>query len=178
MADKRQLRLDIKQKLEKLTDSEKEKMSQVIFNKVSALEEYKRAKSVFCFMSDFNEPYSIDFIKKAIKEGKKVYVPKTDEDTMSAVEIDEDTEFWFNKYGILEPKCGQSSENIDFTVVPVVGFDSQNNRLGHGKAYYDKFLSKVKTYKCGVAFECQRIDVPFAEIRDVPLDRVITNESN
>ena len=67
MADKRQLRLDIKQKLEKLTDSEKEKMSQVIFNKVSALEEYKRAKSVFCFMSDFNEPYSIDFIKKAIR---------------------------------------------------------------------------------------------------------------
>ena len=178
MADKRQLRLDIKQKLEKLTDSEKEKMSQVIFNKVSALEEYKRAKSVFCFMSDFNEPYSIDFIKKAIRLGKKVYVPKTDDGNMSAVEVDEDTEFWFNKYGILEPKDGHRSEDIDFTVVPMVGFDSQNNRLGHGKAYYDKFLSKVKTYKCGVAFGCQKIDVPFAESCDVPLDMVITDESN
>lgn len=178
MADKRQLRIEIKERLQRMTEVEKKKMSDTIFDKVLCCDEFKNAKSVFCYMSDFNEPYSIDFIKKAIRLGKKVYVPKTDEDTMTAVEIDEDTEFWFNKYGILEPKCGQSSENIDFTVVPVVGFDSQNNRLGHGKAYYDKFLSKVKTYKCGVAFECQRIDVPFAEIRDVPLDRVITNESN
>ncbi len=152
MADKRQLRIEIKERLQRMTEVEKKKMSDTIFDKVLSCDEFKNAKSVFCYMSVFNEPYSIDFIKKAIRLGKKVYVPQTDEDTMTAVEIDEDTEFWFNKYGILEPKCGQSSEN--------------------------KFLSKVKTYKCGVAFECQRIDVPFAEISDVPLDRVITNESN
>ncbi|MGN0796181.1 MAG: 5-formyltetrahydrofolate cyclo-ligase [Christensenellales bacterium] len=174
MSTKTELRKAVVDKIICLTDEEKADKSKAIFDEVLSLDAYKTSKSVFCFMSDFNEPYTIDFIKKAIKQGKTVYVPKIDGDDMQAIEIDIDTEFWYNKFGILEPKTGNIGKRFDFTVVPLVAFDSEMNRLGRGKGYYDRFLSKNKTYKCGVAFDCQLVDKIETESTDVKLDVVIS----
>ncbi len=173
MSSKDELRKIVKDKLNFLTDEEKENKSKEIFNEVLSHDKYKSAKTVFCFLSDFNEPYTIDFIKKAIRQGKTVYVPKIDGENMTAVEIDFDTEFWYNKFGILEPKTGKEGNSFDFTVVPMIAFDSELNRLGRGKGYYDRFLSKHKTYKCGVAFDCQMVEKIESESTDVKLDVVI-----
>ncbi len=35
-------------------------------------------------------------------------------------------------------------------IVPGMAFDKNNNRLGCGKAYYDKFLTKVNAFKISV----------------------------
>ena len=173
MQDKKELRNAVREKLKNLTDEEKAKKSSDIFSEILVLDQYKTAKNVFCFLSDFNEPYTIDFIKKAIKQGKTVFVPKLFGDEMKAIEIDVDTEFWYNGYGILEPKDGKEGNKFDFTVVPMLAFDENLNRLGRGKGYYDKFLSKNKTFKCGVAFDCQKVEKIDAEETDVKLDVVI-----
>ena len=173
MQDKKELRNAVREKLKNLTDEEKAKKSSGIFSEILGLEQYKTARNVFCFLSDFNEPYTIDFIKKAIKQGKTVFVPKLFGDEMKAIEIDVDTEFWYNGYGILEPKDGNEGNKFDFTVVPMLAFDEDLNRLGRGKGYYDKFLSKSKTFKCGVAFDCQKVEKIDAEETDVKLDVVI-----
>lgn len=173
MQDKKELRNAVREKLKNLTDEEKAKKSSDIFSEILELEQYKSARNVFCFLSDFNEPYTIDFIKKAIKQGKTVFVPKLFGDEMKAIEIDVDTEFWYNGYGILEPKDGKEGNKFDFTVVPMLAFDEDLNRIGRGKGYYDKFLSKNKTFKCGVAFDCQEIEKIDAEETDVKLDVVI-----
>lgn len=173
MQDKKELRNAVREKLKNMTDEEKAKKSSGIFSEILGLEQYKTARNVFCFLSDFNEPYTIDFIKKAIKQGKTVFVPKLFGDEMKAIEIDVDTEFWYNGYGILEPKDGKEGNMFDFTVVPMLAFDEDLNRLGRGKGYYDKFLSKNKTFKCGVAYDCQKVEKIDAEETDVKLDVVI-----
>ena len=47
-----------------------------------------------------------------------------------------------NEYGIIEPnKIIQIIPDIIF--VPMVGFDKNLNRLGYGKGYYDRTISKL-----------------------------------
>ena len=51
-----------------------------------------------------------------------------------------------NKYGIFEPtEINQITPDIIF--VPMVGFDKNLNRLGYGKGYYDKTISKLRKLK-------------------------------
>jgi 5-formyltetrahydrofolate cyclo-ligase len=47
-------------------------------------------------------------------------------------------------------------------------------RLGYGVGYYDRFLSRVRALKVGVAFEIQRVDQLPCEPHDMLLDAVIT----
>ena len=84
-----------------------------------------------------------------------------------------------NKFGFLEPKINSKSEIPDLMIVPTLVFDKDHNRLGYGKGYYDKFLSKyVKNKKniltIGLAFSFQKYKkLPTSKL-DVKLDYILT----
>ena len=46
-------------------------------------------------------------------------------------------------------------DQIDVVFVPLLIFDKQGHRIGYGKGYYDRFLSKCKkdTIKVGLAWQ-------------------------
>ena len=54
---------------------------------------------------------------------------------------------YVNKFGILEPI--NSGKNIipDLVMVPLAAFDSNLNRIGYGKGYYDRSLKKINKIK-------------------------------
>ena len=66
-----------------------------------------------------------------------------------------------NSFGMLDP-CVQKKFLVpDVMLVPLLAFDGQNNRLGYGKGFYDKYLSKFlkkrkKIITIGVAFSFQK----------------------
>ena len=53
----------------------------------------------------------------------------------------------YGPYNIKQPKEDVSKNismsQIDMVVVPAVAFDRQNNRLGRGAGYYDRFIKKI-----------------------------------
>jgi 5-formyltetrahydrofolate cyclo-ligase len=51
-----------------------------------------------------------------------------------------------NHFGIPEPINGKELkvEDIDIVLVPLLAFTSNGHRLGYGKGFYDRFLSKTK----------------------------------
>jgi 5-formyltetrahydrofolate cyclo-ligase len=61
-------------------------------------------------------------------------------------------------FGILEPKKSNpiiEKKNIAACFVPLLAFDSEGQRLGHGKGFYDRFLSGFTGMRIGAAFEWQ-----------------------
>ena len=60
-------------------------------------------------------------------------------------------------------------------LVPVVGFDRQNYRLGYGGGYYDRTLAAARRPRAiGVGFECSRIATIYPQSHDIAMDQVVT----
>ena len=60
-------------------------------------------------------------------------------------------------------------------VIPGMAFDSNGNRLGRGKGYYDRFLSMLpaRIYKIGVCFDFQKFEHIPTATNDIQMDCVI-----
>jgi 5-formyltetrahydrofolate cyclo-ligase len=61
-------------------------------------------------------------------------------------------------------------------MVPGLAFDSQGNRLGRGKGYYDRFLCRrgIRTVKVGLALSQQVFPRVPAGRKDVRMDYLAT----
>ena len=84
-----------------------------------------------------------------------------------------------NEYGIIEPnKIGQIIPDIIF--VPMVGFDKTLNRLGYGKGYYDRTISKLRKLKkifvIGLAYDNQMVQNIPVENHDERMDIILTDK--
>ncbi|MCG8410617.1 MAG: 5-formyltetrahydrofolate cyclo-ligase, partial [Bacteroidales bacterium] len=81
------------------------------------------------------------------------------------------------QFGINEPvgENYDSPEKIDLIIIPGVAFDSENNRLGRGKAYYDKLLKQTKAFKLGICFDFQMVDKVPTDKYDIKMDRVVSD---
>jgi len=82
-----------------------------------------------------------------------------------------------NEFGILEPCLASKPLFPDFMLVPLLAFDSNNNRLGYGKGFYDKFLEKKKNIiTIGIAFSFQKYNkLPTSKL-DIKLDYILTEK--
>lgn len=77
----------------------------------------------------------------------------------------------------LDRKEPVPTDPFDVIVVPVVGFDRSNNRLGLGGGFYDRFLAgQPDALKIGVAYAWALVEegIP-VEPHDVRLDRVVSD---
>ena len=86
-----------------------------------------------------------------------------------------------NKFGMLDP-CHEVESSIpDIMLVPLLAFDPQNNRLGYGKGFYDKYLSRFSLKKkhittIGVAFSFQKYnELPVSKL-DIKLNYILTEK--
>ena len=51
-----------------------------------------------------------------------------------------------NKYGIPET-ISKKKRYPDILFVPLVAFDKDNNRIGYGGGFYDRYISRIKKRK-------------------------------
>ena len=100
--------------------------------------------------------------------------------TMNAVLINEATVYRTNNYGLTEPKDGSLIEpkNIDLVFVPLLVCDKAGHRVGYGKGFYDKYLSRCRSdvIKIGFTYFDPVEKISDASSFDVPLNYCITPE--
>ena len=152
-----------------------------IFNTIIKSDIYKKAQSIFIYISFGSEVETKKIIEHAISLGKNIYVPKTDKTIkeMIAVKIHSFDNMTVDKWGILEPII-VDKQNIgnefDLIIMPGVAFDITGNRLGYGGGYYDKYIHNLKRRPTllALSYEFQIIDNIIAEIHDMQLDYIIT----
>ena len=79
---------------------------------------------------------------------------------------------------IREPQGGRliRPQALDVILVPLVAFDAQCRRLGHGAGYYDRYLAQTDALRIGVGFACQKVDAIHALPHDIAMDLIVTEE--
>ena len=70
----------------------------------------------------------------------------------------------------------QNSDALEVVCVPGIAYDTQGNRIGYGKGYYDKFLKWRPATKIGIAFDVQIVDQLPDEKHDITMDVIITEK--
>lgn len=183
--EKSELRKIIKQKLKENADKMQFE-SEIICKKILASDEYKTADVILSYMPLPQETDIFPLTKQALADGKKVFIPRVYPNEKSPViKFHEFSSSLINEngsYGIKEPS--ETSPEFSFSspnekiliLVPGVAFTKDGKRLGHGKAYYDCFLSKIpaekKITKAGVCFSFQITEeIPY-EKHDILMDMI------
>jgi 5-formyltetrahydrofolate cyclo-ligase len=81
-----------------------------------------------------------------------------------------------NRWGISEPPSGQQVdlETLDAVLVPALGAGRNGHRIGHGRGYYDAFLSAVPVPKICLVYDACLLDAVPCQSHDVPMDILVT----
>jgi 5-formyltetrahydrofolate cyclo-ligase len=71
------------------------------------------------------------------------------------------------------PNSPLPTGQYDIIIVPVLGFDANNYRLGLGQGWYDRFLAtQPQAYKVGLAYAWARVTKLPHESHDIQLDDI------
>ncbi|MBE9469448.1 MAG: 5-formyltetrahydrofolate cyclo-ligase [Bacteroidetes bacterium] len=174
--EKKALRKKIKAIKSEVSFEEKKTRSKNILLKLERNKIFQNAKIVMLYWSMKDEVFTHDFVVKWSSD-KKIILPSVAGDNLILKEFTgKDDLVAGDRYDIPEPGCGifENENEIELIVVPGVAFDKQNNRMGRGKAYYDKLLKSTKAKKIGICFEFQLFEnIPYDKY-DVKMDLVIS----
>ena len=154
---------------------DKDFKDKLIRKNLRKLDLYKKAKSVFVFISYRSEVDTKGIIEDILADGKKLLVPLVKGSQMIAVEVKGIDDLGPNKMGILEPKSGEEVIDVDLTITPGLAFDKAGYRLGYGGGYYDKFFAKVDTIRMGIGYYDQFVESLVHEDYDKPLQYLLTD---
>lgn len=126
-----------------------------------------------------NEPDLLAFAEYLLSVGKQVAFPISLTDTcqLDFRLVDSLSQMKAGAYGIPEPpECCRKVENFDgaMCVVPALSYDSRGFRIGYGKGYYDRFLSRHKPTTVGICYSSLMTDRLPADPTDIPVDMIIT----
>ena len=152
---------------------------------INYIKKKNKSKKYFSIALYYPSNYEIDVLKilsDLKKPRAKLLLPKIkDGNLLKFVEWDTKDILIANKYGIPEPAEKFKNSLPDIVLVPLVAFDKKMNRLGYGKGYYDRYLSKlVKVNKkievIGIAFSFQKYKKIPTDKYDIRLNKIYTEK--
>ena len=148
---------------------------------------WRAAKSVLAYFGFGSEVDTLPFLEATLAQGKMLALPRIHKATKSLRlyrVADLDADLQAGPWGIMEPKARDDRvvevRELDFVLMPGLGFDAQCNRLGYGAGYYDSLFGAALVQGIALppriagAFDCQVVaSIPAGE-HDLPVDAVIT----
>jgi 5-formyltetrahydrofolate cyclo-ligase len=155
------------------------KADRKITDSVLTKPEWKKAETVCLYMSTPDEVDTKPLLAAALSAGKTVVFPSIERDELVLHQIRSIRDFTPGVYRILEPKKTTprvDTKSVDLCIVPGIVFDQDGYRLGHGKGYYDRLLSRVSAPKFGLAYEIQMVAKLDHTSYDVPMTVVVTEK--
>ena len=132
------------------------------------------------YYPSYYEVNILKFFEKASRKNFKITLPVVNSSTSMNFKLWTPNEpLYVGKFGILEPKNTKKDFIPDLIIVPLVAFDSQLNRIGYGKGYYDRKLKKIKKVKrnavcLGAAYSFQKCKSIPTNKYDFKLDYIFT----
>lgn len=149
IATKAQLRSFFKDERRKISPKQLQKASDAIC--LAVLKNFQlenKLCSIFLPIERQKELNTYQILERAVNIGAKFTLPVSNFKTgeLSHVLYNSETSLETNSYGIPEPVKGKkiAPDKHDIVFVPLLAADKIGNRVGYGKGFYDRFLSKCK----------------------------------
>ena len=174
--DKAALRREIREKKKAMTPEEIEDRSARLGELFAGTDAYRRAKTVYGYMPYNQEVRTVPILERAIRDGKKVAVPKVYGDTMKFIYLDDLTQVENSDMGIPEPIAAEpvADDKTALVLMPGLAFDEAGHRIGYGGGFYDKFLTAEPNHPTvALCYDFQMYAHLDTEEFDIPVDMVI-----
>ena len=165
---KRNIRREILGRREQLSPEERRVASCILADRIIGHQWFYRSEELLIFISYGSEADTSELIEEALRTGKKVYVPRIEQEEMHFYRICsmEETEPGYK--GIREPDgTGEKYEyppqraEHSLMIMPGVAFDLYKNRIGYGKGFYDRYLADKEVLRLrtiAIGFRCQLVE--------------------
>ena len=179
---KKQMRSSCKEARRSMDKTLKANLDKKIQNKLLNLFVVREADVVLTYVSTPIEVKTLDFITTLLEQGKKVAVPKclNDKGDMDFFIINSLDDLEDGYFGVREPNPGTATKvtttEKTVCIVPAFLFDEKGYRLGYGKGYYDRFLSKFGGKTVGICYEENIRDSLMHGKYDRPVSLIVTEK--
>lgn len=178
--NKQQLREKYKEIRKSIVNREEKNIE--IINKLKVESLYISSNVIALYKSLKDEVNTNSLIEYSLSIGKIVLLPKVTKEGLKFYKIDSSENLIKSSFGVEEPEGLKenkvSKEDIDLMIVPGICFDTKRNRIGFGKAYYDRYLQDTKIETVAICFEEQIIkdELIDAEKTDIKVKKIITDK--
>lgn len=180
-AEMRKLMLD---KRNLLTESEITNLSEQICTLITESDLYQNFQNICIYQAFRNEVSCDRIMKRALSDGKYVYVPVTDMEhgEMEFYQVTDQTNWKMGAYNIKEPVLDKDTLRLQekaLILMPGLVFDKKRHRLGYGGGYYDKYLEKHQGHvTVALCYRFQVIDEELpCEEHDILPDFIVTENN-
>ena len=165
------LRLQAKEKLQKLSLDIRFTSSQKIATKIIASKIFTQSKNIACYIPIEHEINIWKIIKIIWQQNKNCYLPALDSNKkyyLQFVKFQKQDKLIKTKYKILEPKIILNKiiapQDLDLVIIPLLGFNNNLFRLGRGAGCYDRTFEFKKQdhqknpHLLGIGYNLQHIE--------------------
>ena len=182
---------EFRKQVKNLLNSSKElfpQASEKICSQLLTSDLYKSSSTILSYMALDDEVNLSMLMEQALKDGKKVYIPRIIP-ASSQMDFYEKTALSdVNIYGIQEPEKNAGKFEIKkyddeiLILTPGRAFSKNGGRLGRGKGYYDTYLARLKEKNAGnlkvigIAFDLQVFNELPLEKHDEKMDCLVTEK--
>lgn len=177
---KAELRKQVLHEMKALSQEKKQAMNRALTERFLRHPFYQEAKVIATYLSFPHEFQTQELIEQALKDGKKVLIPKTYPKGRMEFVVYDPQQLVKTSFGLLEPQGNLEvvePSQIDLIHVPGLAFTTEGYRIGYGGGYYDRYLEHFTGHTLSAIYPCQVQEFDF-ENHDIPVQEVLIYEGN
>ena len=175
--NKKEMRAQIRAKKRAMTESQIVSASARLGEKFRDCELYRNAKTIYGYLPYNQEVRTVPMLEQAIRDGKRVAVPKCYDRDMKFIYIsDFEKEVAPGYANIPEPIADEpvADDKTALVLMPGLAFDPQGHRIGYGGGFYDRFLSAEPDHPTlALCYGFQMVEHLETEEFDIPVNQVL-----
>ena len=174
--DKKELRRSIREQKRAMTEAQIEEKSRKLTQLFLASEAYRNAETIYGYLPYNQEVRTVPLLEQALRDGKRVAVPKCYGDEMRFIFMDDLAKVEKGYANIPEPISDApiADDKTALVLMPGLAFDPEGHRIGYGGGFYDKFLSAEPDHPTlALCYDFQLLPKLETEEHDIPVDYVL-----
>ncbi len=181
---KAELRKAFTEKRKAISVQEKKELSESLCRNICSTDVFKEATAVLSFYPLSNETDVRGVNEEALRLGKTLALPRCVKGTgeMNFYVVKGEADLEKGSFSIMEPKDGcplftPTADGKTLCIVPALAYDGEGYRLGYGRGYYDRYLSRYSVKTVGAVYHPFLTDTLPRDGYDIAVDTVVTDKA-